>query len=406
MFIKLHEITCVSIGKTLITLVCMIALLNELPILAKQVQDDKTAEQSASDDKSQQIEKLLRDLDSSSFADRQTAMIELASMGEIVIDPLSDRTRTASVEFQNRAMSVLHRLAVVSEVGSSEKAIAAIRKLSQSDSRSVAARAAKALDQLAPLIQARLEKQLENKNIAFYRSPYANRNGNSPITGIAYTEKWQYEKADLDVISAFPNLIAVTLDHPQITNDDFLNVIQAANVKKIAIRQAKIDNQAFENVSQKTGLQRLDIYYCNLNDDVVQQFVKCKNLTTLKLIGTKVTDEGAKALRKNRPEEFLDYRKGGYLGVRYNRGSDSALLTGIEPNSAAEKAGLKINDTIISYNGNKIEKPEDLSRFISPASIKDEALIIVKRGDKELEFKVKLGRWDMPDIDEFVNQIR
>lgn len=390
---------------TLILTLCVLPKSNQHVVFAQDTNEGQGTKQSSNDDQ-ELIEKYLRNLDSPDFSKRQEAMVELASLGGSVIGPLSNRALTSSVEFQNRAMSVLHRLAIVSELATSTKAIDAIRDLADSDSRSVAARAAKALDELKPLILERLVEKLSGKNVAFYRDPYLSRTGEMPVTGIAFGPQWECNKKDLVDIASFTNLRAVTIDNAKFDNEDFSVLIKNEGLQKIAVRQAEIDNRALENISSLPNLQRLDIYYCDVNDEGIKHLMKCKNLASLKLIGTSVSDKGAQEIQTGRLEEFLDYRKGGYLGVRYNRGSETALLTAIEPNSAAEKAGLKENDTIISYNGNKIDKPEDLSKFISPASIKDDAKIVVKRDGKELEFNVNLGRWDIPDLSEFVNQLR
>ena len=390
---------------TMVLILCVLPNSDQQVLIAQNAGKGERAKQSSNDEQ-ELIEKYLRNLDSPDFSQRQEAMIELASLGGVVIDPLSTRTQTSSVEFQNRAMSVLHRLAVVSEMATSTKAIDAIRDLADSDSRSVAARAAKALDELKPLILERLVEKLSGKNVAFYRDPYLSRTGEMPVTGIAFGPQWDCNEKDLADIASFTNLRAVTIDNAKFSNEHFEVLKKIERLQKIAVRQAEIDNRALENISSLSNLQRLDIYYCDINDGGIEHLIKCKNLASLKLIGTSVSDKGAQKIQTGRLEEFLDYRKGGYLGVRYNRGSETALLTAIEPNSAAEKAGLKENDTIISYNGNKIDKPEDLSKFISPASIKDEAKIVVKREGKELEFNVNLGRWDIPDLSEFVNQLR
>ena len=57
--------------------------------------------------------------------------------------------------------------------------------------------------------------------------------------------------------------------------------------------------------------------------------------------------------------------------------------------SPAEKAGLKIDDIIISIDGNEIDSAHPLSNFISQYEKDSTAVLKVLRGDEELELTVE-----------------
>lgn len=72
-----------------------------------------------------------------------------------------------------------------------------------------------------------------------------------------------------------------------------------------------------------------------------------------------------------------------------------ALLKGIMPGSAAEKAGLRSGDLITSINGRDITSADELVRAISGGHKPgDEVLIGYERGGKNREIKARLGRAD------------
>jgi serine protease Do len=64
----------------------------------------------------------------------------------------------------------------------------------------------------------------------------------------------------------------------------------------------------------------------------------------------------------------------------------------IIPGSAAEKAGLQVNDVIIRFDGQKLEKREDLQLLIGGKRPGDEVTLEVRRDDQTLALKVTLGR--------------
>ena len=67
-------------------------------------------------------------------------------------------------------------------------------------------------------------------------------------------------------------------------------------------------------------------------------------------------------------------------GLRDNLG---ALAYDIEPNSPAEKAGIKSGDVIIKYNGNKIKDPLHLNKLITKTErYKGEEIVVIRDGKK------------------------
>ncbi len=97
-----------------------------------------------------------------------------------------------------------------------------------------------------------------------------------------------------------------------------------------------------------------------------------------------------------------------YLGVRYLIITEElakkeglsvdygALIRGNEDgpgvikNSPAEKAGLQAEDIILEFNGEKITKDNPLFTIIQKYNVGDIVTLKVKRGEKILEFKIKL----------------
>ncbi len=90
-----------------------------------------------------------------------------------------------------------------------------------------------------------------------------------------------------------------------------------------------------------------------------------------------------------------------YLGVRYqmipkqtavlNDIPEGAYLQDVVAGSPAEKAGLRDEDIIIKFDGQKLTDDNDLAKSISKKKVGDTVSLTVWRNEKEEEIKVTLG---------------
>lgn len=90
------------------------------------------------------------------------------------------------------------------------------------------------------------------------------------------------------------------------------------------------------------------------------------------------------------PPEFPFFGIG--MSSRPAEGNVGARIGQVEPGSAAARAGLQVDDVIVSFNGNAVGDFLDLRRFINRQRPGDEVTVRVKRGAEELELKVRLGK--------------
>ncbi|MFO0864536.1 MAG: PDZ domain-containing protein [Gemmataceae bacterium] len=93
------------------------------------------------------------------------------------------------------------------------------------------------------------------------------------------------------------------------------------------------------------------------------------------------------------PIPKADLSKSAYLGVALEPNEGGGAKVGqIVPNTPAQKAGLKANDVIITFDGKKFEGPEGFMSLISGYKPGDQVVLAVRRGDEILERKVQLER--------------
>jgi len=71
--------------------------------------------------------------------------------------------------------------------------------------------------------------------------------------------------------------------------------------------------------------------------------------------------------------------------------SHGVFVTRVEPGGPAAKAGLKVEDVIVGFNGKPIQDGDDLVNRVSPTPVGSEATVEVLRGGKRIDFKLTIG---------------
>ncbi len=83
------------------------------------------------------------------------------------------------------------------------------------------------------------------------------------------------------------------------------------------------------------------------------------------------------------------------LGLEEDRG---ALVSKVDPEGPAAKAGIERGDVIIRFNDHKIEKMEELPRVVAMTPVGQEVEVVVLRRGKQKTFSVPVGRLEEPTL--------
>jgi serine protease Do len=89
---------------------------------------------------------------------------------------------------------------------------------------------------------------------------------------------------------------------------------------------------------------------------------------------------------------ILNPAKAGYLGVSLYPQGPGAKINQVMPKSAAEKAGIKVNDVIVSINGKHIPDQEALLNQLQRYKPDETVTVVVQRDGKEEKLEVTLGK--------------
>jgi len=83
-----------------------------------------------------------------------------------------------------------------------------------------------------------------------------------------------------------------------------------------------------------------------------------------------------------------------FLGVGPDEDADELRIGRVVPGSAAEKAGIKVGDVILRFDGSRLDEYAELPPLVGERKPGDEVEIEVRRGEKTFKVKATLGRRD------------
>lgn len=97
----------------------------------------------------------------------------------------------------------------------------------------------------------------------------------------------------------------------------------------------------------------------------------------------------------------------GFLGISLANEPKAAKVASVEPTGAAARAGLKVNDVVLSISGKITPDADTLIRIVRKYKVGETIELKIKRGEEELALKATLGKRpaNMADRGEFQNNL-
>ena len=147
-------------------------------------------------------------------------------------------------------------------------------------------------------------------------------------------------------------------------------------------------------LSQMPDLQRLSIYgVSSWTTAAVKTISQLSQLSVLDLYGTGVSAE---------VEQKAEHRTSGSLnrtpqrrivGNRGPRRDSPCRVDDVQPNSAAEAADIRLDDEIVSFEGQPIHSFKEFTDLVAEKYGGDRVKLEIRRGEEVLTKQVTLGQW-------------
>lgn len=93
-------------------------------------------------------------------------------------------------------------------------------------------------------------------------------------------------------------------------------------------------------------------------------------------------------------DEKKDEPKRGYLGIKIRasqEGEKGIVIEEVIEDAPASKGGLKVEDVILKVNGQDVSELQTFVEIVRATKPGDQLTLTIKRGDKEMELKIKAG---------------
>lgn len=185
---------------------------------------------------------------------------------------------------------------------------------------------------------------------------------------------------DLTCVRWLQDTQMVRLDGNRIDRSWLEKIVTIPNLRILQIRHASITNEDINVLRSIKSLETLEIIYTPIDDLAIESLGKLPLWGTMRLFGTKISEEGIDRLKTVLEGATIIHGRGGFLGI----GSTVVGLdiTQVTPDSAAEKGGIRIGDRILSVEGKSLSNFNQLRDELAKFAPGDRIIVEVERIDR------------------------
>ena len=156
----------------------------------------------------------------------------------------------------------------------------------------------------------------------------------------------------------------------------------------------------FRQLARLRGLAGVSVFGVPVDDATLALLAELRGVTRIELFGTGAGREAADLLAKKLPAARIDVRKGGKLGVSSLPLGGTCEIRTVEPGSAADQAGLRSGDVVLTIDDEPVKSFEGLTERLADCAPGELVMLtIARRGGKadgepeRLKCEVRLDAW-------------
>jgi predicted metalloprotease with PDZ domain len=151
----------------------------------------------------------------------------------------------------------------------------------------------------------------------------------------------------------------------------------------LQLRHTSITAADLELLHRAEQLEGLEIMYTPIDDEAIETLATLPLAGRIRLFGTRISEAGVEKLRGQLEGSEINFGRGGFLGISSQ--SMSLVLTMVNPGSAADKAGLRVNDRILKIQGIELKTFEELRNELAKYAPGEEVTLTFERRGSGLE---------------------
>ena len=344
------------------------------------------------------IRQWIADLDASSFDRRRRATMRLITRGDaaVVREVTKLVVGAPSVEAQIRGLVVLERIATAPEtIGGSaaDAALLALEELAADPQSLVAGRAGQHLEAVRGHYEMLAVGELKRKGAQFGR---ARSRVNLPLgeMTLVLNDAWEGTVSDLDAVRHLYSIRELRVEGDRFDDSCGAPLSRFPELRRMILKDTRIGDKGMASLAQAKALEALTVWYCPISNQSVKTWESMQHLRYVELLGSAVTPSAMESFRRRSPTMVVIYRRGGFLGVAPIAPTGPCIIANPTAGGAAERAGLRSQDTIVKYRGEPVADFEALRKLIENDPPELEVEVEIIRNGETLIKKVKLDRWE------------
>ncbi len=269
--------------------------------------------------------------------DREVATEKLIAAGGVAVSPLVAAVSASNLEVTTRAIYVLQELVLSSDAAASDAAHAALEKIAEPRLTSAARRARMTLARLDSVREERAIQELRRLGASV--GDHLSDQAFGLIEGytVELGEGWQGKLQDLSRLRWLRDAGVVVLQGPQVTDEWLKCVASMTELSALVVKRAHVSHEGLKQLSAMPGLSQLSLMYVPISDEAIETLRQLQGVRKLKIYGGNLTAAGVDTLRQALPNSDIDYRRGAFLGVGCQDGTEGCTIYTVRPSMLRKK---------------------------------------------------------------------
>ncbi|MEO2021761.1 MAG: PDZ domain-containing protein [Pirellulaceae bacterium] len=347
----------------------------------------------------EQVSTWIQNLSAQQFVARETATLKLIEAGSPVIAALVKKLPGSNPEATARIIHILRQLALDEEWTVNDPALQALQQIAKQEGTAAGRRATSTLLKLGALREQRAIREITQLGGSISQSSIQFGLQLVFQRVIHLGPQWHGSPRDLQRLKWIRSAEAVVFEGDQVKDSWMPHLAGMTQLRSLTLKRAAITDKGMESLAELKNLISLDIKYVPISDSSVATLKNLAQLRYIKLYGTQITKEAAVKLQNALAAAEVDHRNGAFLGVGCPQPPEPCIITSIQPGTAAEKAGLRTGDWIVSFSGESVRDFNDLKKLIGQWRPGDKTTVQIMRTNSPKFSNLRKGDEVTADLD-------
>ena len=195
-------------------------------------------------------------------------------------------------------------------------------------------------------------------------------------------------------------IIGITLIGEEVDDEAMKLLGSLERLQTLTLKETKVTGAGLKHLQQLPFLGALSIHDSPISDRDIDELAALKSVVNYDLRGTKISGMGKQRLDRKLKmagrEASVRLHFGGFFGVAGTLDGEECYLTNVVPNSAADKAGLRVGDVIVKFDGQQIDDFPQLASAVALTPPEQPIPVEVKRDGMTRKLTVELRRGPVP----------